>query len=215
VKIIDCVQGGPEWVTARLGIPTASRFDKILTPVKMEPSKSAIPLAHDLIAERILGYCVDEELSAGMVMRGREQEEKARNFYEFQKEVEVQDVGFITLDDGSAGCSPDGLIGSDGLLEIKCPSPGNHVAYMLNAVDGIGYRCQVQGQLWIAERDWIDTVSYHPHMQAQIVRVGRQDVFIKHLRAAVATVNEYIEKQLEYLSKAGKLDRKLGDRMFV
>ena len=117
MKIHDCKQNTTEWLDLRAGIPTASQFDRIITPTG-KPSASAIPYMHQLLAERLMGRPITGYVSFDMD-RGKDLEPEAVSFYEFTQDVETMPVGFITNDEETIGASPDRLIGSDGLLEIK------------------------------------------------------------------------------------------------
>lgn len=203
IRII-CEQGSDEWRAARMGIPTASAFDKIITPKTLKPSESRGKYAHKLIAERILGRPQEDE-SHGFAGRGKEMEESARGYYEFIKGVTVDRVGFIMTDDRKVGASPDGLVLENGLLELKCPSAPVHIGYILDD-EGIGYRCQVQGQLFVAERDWVDTVSYHPELPDVVRRVGRDEVFQTALRLALDSFNEFLDKCMTKLARDGFIE---------
>ncbi len=199
----DVEQGGPEWKMLRLGIPTASQFDKIITP-SGKPSQSADKYMNTLLAEQLLGVPMDDA-SSGFMQRGTVLEKRALSYYELLHDgVKLEKVGFLTLDNGRAGASPDQLVGSDGLLEIKCPSAPNHVGYMLDA-QGIGYKVQVQGQLWIAEREWSDTLSYNPDLPPALVRQTRDDKFIALLAAAVDQFLEAMDEAKEKLQKSHSL----------
>lgn len=201
---IVCEQGSDEWKLARMGIPTASAFDKIITPKTLKPSESRTKYAHKLIAERILGRPEKDE-SFGFAERGKEMEAAARGYYEFIRDVKVDRVGFIMTDDRKVGASPDGLVLDRGLLELKCPSAAVHIGYLLDE-EGIGYRCQVQGQLFVAERDWVDTVSYHPELPDVVRRVGRDETFQSALRLALNSFNEFIETCMTQLARDGFIE---------
>lgn len=183
MRIIPCEQGTKAWADARIGIPTASRFDSIITPKTMKPSASAAGYLHEKLAEWMLGACLDDAVSSFME-RGIQIEEEAADFYEFSKDVEARRVGFIVRDDGKVGCSPDRLVGDDGLLEIKCPAAKTHVGYLLGNV-AEDYRCQVQGQLYVSEREWCDVLSYCPGLPPALVRVERDKEFIAALSSCV------------------------------
>lgn len=201
MKIVDCEQGSPEWVAARIGIPTASQFHRIITPKTMKPSASAGKYVAELIAEWILGMPLDLA-NSDLMERGHKLEEKAAQLYRLQTNNIIQTVGFILADDGKVGCSPDRLVGADGLLEIKCPAPITHVNYLLNGVDA-DYRCQVQGQLWITGRQWLDFFSYHPDMPEYRIRVERDVAFITALADAVADFNEQLDNARERMEELG------------
>jgi hypothetical protein len=188
---LDVEQGTYEWQQARLGIPTASCFDRIITPKTGKLSESCGKYAHQLLAEQITGFPMDAA-SSSFMERGSLMEHKAVTFYELQRECDTEQVGFVLRDDRRVGCSPDRLVGNDGLLEIKCPSAAVHVGYLLGD-QGIGYRAQVQGQLWLCEREWADTLSYHAEMPSALVRVQRDEEFIKALAAAVDQFLAYMD----------------------
>jgi hypothetical protein len=186
---IGCEQGSAEWFDARRGVPTASRFDEILAPKTLKLSNSCTRYAHELIASEILGYDVNMA-SSGFMTRGVELEEQAVSYYELHHDIDTEKVGFILRDDRRVGCSPDRLVGDNGLLEIKCPSAAVHIGYLLN--ESIGYRLQVQGQLWIAEREWCDTLSYNPELPSAIVREERDETVIKKLAEAMEQFINYV-----------------------
>lgn len=176
--VLDLQQGSAEWVKARLGIPTASQFGRIITATgKM--SGQAEGYMHELLAESLLGEPADS-FSSGFMVRGSDQEQEAIRLYEFQREVDVERVGFCLLDNRRAGCSPDGLVGPDGGIEIKCPAAKTHVGYLLGSPDK-DYKTQVQGNLWITERKWWDIFSFNPFMAPAIVRCYRDEDFIKSI----------------------------------
>lgn len=196
---LDVEQGSAEWRMARLGIPTASQFDKIITPTgKM--SKSADGYAHKLIAEQLLGVPLDDA-SSGFMERGNVLEQRAVKFYELQRDADTEPAGFLLRDDRRAGCTPDRLVGDAGLLEIKCPAAHTHVGYLLDQ-EGIGYKVQVQGQLWIAEREWCDTISFNPELPPALVRQERDDKFIAEMEKAVVQFCDMVDELKEKLQKS-------------
>lgn len=180
---LDMPQGSPEWTAARIGIPTASNFSKIITPKTMKPSSASGGYLNKLLAEWILGVSLDETVS-GLMERGRELEGEAVKYYELLNDVTTETVGIILRDDRKVGCSPDRFVGQDGGLEVKCPAPHTHVGYLLNGVDD-EYRCQVQGAMWLTGRQWWDLLSYHPDMPPALCRIERDEVFIAALAEAV------------------------------
>lgn len=203
----DVIQGSTEWLNLRSGIPTASEFDKIITPGG-KPSKSAEPYRFALLAERMMGHPRIEFMSRWMD-RGSQMEAEAISFYEFQRDVETVKVGFVTNDEGTIGASPDRFVGDNGLLEIKVPSESTHVSYLLKKAVDSAYYPQVQGQLWIAEREFVDILSYHPEMPPALIRVERDDDFIADLRAAVLAFTDVLEEQFSYLVERGWVKEKV------
>ena len=199
--IHDALQGSDEWIALRSSIPTASEFGKVITP-DGKPSKQVDAYANSLVAGWLVGSKDSLEPTPWM-NRGVALEPEARAFYEMDAGVDVVEVGLITRDDGWVGCSPDGLVGGDGLLEIKVPSPAVHVEYLLNAELPGKYKPQVQGQLLIAERDWCDFLSYHPDMPPVRIRVERDEAFIRALSARLDALVEAIQDKRERLTQRG------------
>lgn len=168
----DVVQGSADWFALRIGKPTASRFDRIVTPKRLGYSSSAPKLIAELVAERILDRPVDWGVDEDTMWteRGAEMEAEARAWYEFERDVEVRTVGFVTNDAGTIGGSPDGLVGDDGGVEIKCRSAKHHMAGVLD-FEPIAAPTQVQGYLWLTGRKWWDVVAYNPDLPKRIDRV--------------------------------------------
>lgn len=186
MKILTMPQGSPEWESARLGIPTASQVDKILTPAKLKVSTSAGEYMDKLLAEWLVGYAIDWGGQSQYMDRGTKCEPEARAWYELTRDVEVQQVGFLMADDELFGGSPDGLVGESGGLEIKCPALHTHIGY-LRAPDSLDakYRGQVQANLYVSGREWWDLVSYHPDLPKVVRRIERDEAYITALGAAL------------------------------
>jgi len=182
----ECPQGGSAWLHARLGIPTASCFEKVLTPSTRKPSSQAPGYLRTLLAEWAIGEPASADASQFMD-RGTQMEPLARKWYSMERDVDVQEVGLVLRDDKMAGASPDGLVGEHGTIEIKCPSAATHVGYLLDGGAGLrGYFAQVQGALWLTGRAWSDIVSYNPAMPPVVVRIERDEEYIELLDAAVS-----------------------------
>jgi YqaJ-like viral recombinase domain len=208
--IVDCVQGTPEWLRARLAVVTASKAGEIITPKTGKPSSSMVKYAYELLAEELLGRPLDDA-SSGFMERGKELEGAARSWYEFDQDVEVRQVGFVTRDDGKAGCSPDGLVGDDGCIEIKCPAAHTHMSYLLGDVKDNPYYSQMMFTLWITERSWIDFVSYSPDLPQVLVRFQRDEKFIAALSSAVDDLLALLDKHRGTLRELGALPEVLAD----
>jgi len=191
MKTIDCVQGTPEWFSCRAGIPSASNFDMIVTS-KGEPSKQAQKYMYRLAGERITGMPEETYQNAAM-QRGVELEAEARMFYEMSNDCKVEQVGFC-LADGGWGCSPDGFVNGDGLIEIKCPTMAVHVGYLLGEKVPTDYFQQTQGQLLVTGRKWLDFISYYPAMKPLVVRVERNEEFISKLESELKRFVEELKK---------------------
>lgn len=178
---LDCKQGGPEWDEARLGIPTASNFDRILTPTKLEYSRRSEDYRDELLAEWLLGFPLDQ-FSTSEMDRGTRLERTARAWYELSH-ADVEEVGFVLRDDRQVGGSPDGFVGDDGLVEIKCPMAKAHIGYLLD--DGTPHRGQIQGLLYLTGREWCDLVVYSDYLPKLVRRFERDEDYIEALEKAL------------------------------
>lgn len=179
MQILQLEQRSQEWYQAKLGIPSASNFDKIVT-IDGKPSKQRTKYMYQLAGERASGQSEESYQSAAM-LRGIEIEAEARNFYELTSGFDVVQVGFCLSDCGRYGASPDGLVGEDGIVEIKCPTLAVHVEYLLNGKLPSDYFQQTQGQLYVTGRKWSDFISYYPRIKPLVVRIERNEEFIKSL----------------------------------
>lgn len=194
----DLEQGTPEWFQARLGKPTASCFSKIITS-QGKKSTSMDGYLNTLIAEELMGE-PPESFSNDWMERGQELEAEARAWYEFQADVEVEQVGFVLRDDGLVGCSPDGLTTLAG-LELKCPKAETHVGYLRANKLPAAYVPQVQGCMWLCERDTWDFVSYHPLMPKLHIIVERDPRFIAALESLIKELLERKAAVIEEISR--------------
>lgn len=195
MKIIQCEQRTNEWYAARLGVPSASSFDEIVT-MKGEPSKSAEKYMFKLAGEKVSGVAEESYQNASM-QRGCELEDEARQLYQIMNDCVVDQVGFCISDEGY-GCSPDGFVGDDGMIEIKCPSISTHVKYLIDGKLPSDYFQQVHGQLLVTGRKYCDFVSHYPGLKPLIVRVYPDTEFIarlqNELKKFVAKLNQTIER---------------------
>lgn len=193
MRVLDCIQGSPEWEEARTGVITASECKSLLTPAKLRPSASRWPYLHRLAAEWYLGRRLEDFAGNRWTDRGKELEPLARDAFEMETGVRPRQVGFVYHDDTeSVGCSPDWLMpGAGG--EVKCPAPGTHVGFLLgDRVCPTEYVPQVQMSIWVcrqqAEHWWF--VSYCPELPLFTVRCEPdpewQAALDEHIPAAVA-----------------------------
>jgi hypothetical protein len=166
LQVIDCIQGSDEWLQARLGCITGTGFKDVLNK-KEGRGKYMLRL----LAERMTGQPTESYTNANME-RGTELEPQAREAYELYKGVKVHQVGFVKSEE-HIGCSPDGFVGDDGMIQIKCPLASTHCGYIIKNQFPTTYNRQVQGELWITGRAWSDFVSYHPDMSSQKIWVVR------------------------------------------
>lgn len=177
MRIIECEQGSMEWFQARRGIPSASNFDRIITPKTGKLSAQADDYICELIGELNTPYLPEwaENYTNKAIRWGEQTEQEARDWYTVDTGNQVRQVGFCTTDDARFGCSPDGLIGEDGGLELKCPQPKTHTAYLLKGGLPDEYRPQVHGALFVTGRPWWDFASYSPGLPPLLVRVVPDD----------------------------------------
>ena len=201
MQIIKGIQGSHEWLQLRLGVATASNFDKIITSTGKE-SATLDKYALQLATEQML-IAPESSYKNDAMIRGNDLEELAREIYQEQTFNVVDQITMFKSDCGNFGFSPDGLVGNDGLIEIKCPLATTHFKYLLDNKMPSDYIQQIQTGLWISGRKWCDFVSYHPNFkdkQLFIIRVERDEEYIIKLAELANKVillrNEYL-KQLE------------------
>lgn len=197
IQIFDCDQGSEDWRRARLGIPTSSEFKSILAKGEGKMRRTYLM---KLLGERLTGQPADS-FSNGHMERGHEMEAEARNFYSFMRDVDPQRVGFIR--NGDKGCSPDSLIGEDGMVEIKTKLPHIQLEVLLSDKLPSEHQAQVQGQLWVAEREWCDLVSYWPSLPLFVKRVHRDEAYIKTIEAEVQLFLDDLDKLTKLLVAQG------------
>ena len=195
MKIHNFAQGSGEWFAARRGVVTASEVDALVTPLwKVRTGAGVNTYLNLKVAERIMGYS-KSELAGWAADQGNVIEKIARPFFEVITGQTVQQAGFVTTDDGKCGCSPDGLLGEDGGLELKAPQPPKHIEYLLAGVVPPDYRSQVQFSLWITRRAYWQFVSFSVYLPPLIVRVEPD-------KAAFSTFNDVIPAFLSDLDAA-------------
>ena len=178
MKVHNVEQRSEAWYALRSGMPTASEFKSLITSTG-KPSKSITPYAYRLAGEVLAGPSVGSWGGNNDMERGRTLEEDAAAWYSFVNDVDVEDIGFITDDNERMGCSPDKLVASDGLLEIKCLNTEKHVAVIVeHETTGkvpAAYIQQVHGQMLISERDWCDLVFHHHQLGGYVIRIHKDE----------------------------------------
>jgi len=198
MKIYDFPQRSEEWYEIRRGVPTASSFDKIVTTAGAQ-SKQRTKFLHELAAQKCSGL-TDDKFQSQAMLQGVNREDTARKFYELIRGVEVKEIGFCMTDDEKFGCSPDGIVGDNGLIEVKCPLGSTHVGYFINQGEvPLEYFAQVQGQLLVTGREWCDFISYYPGLKPVIVREEANGVFQKHLKRELDLFCEELEELVKKL----------------
>ena len=197
--IYDAIdQGTDEWMKIRLGIPTASMFSALLAKGEGKTRRSYM---YRLAAEIITGEPTETFTSPAMD-RGKIMEEEARRWYAFSRDIEPERVGFIV--NGPKGCSPDSLLGTDGMLEIKTTRGDLLIEKLLKGEFSPEHKAQCQGALWVAEREWIDLVTYWPRLPPLVVRAQRDEVYIAGLSRAVDQFNEELAELVAEVRRIGE-----------
>lgn len=202
-------QGTPEWAEARLGCVTASRVADMIARTKTGWGASRANYMAQLVSERLSGVAIEGYTSAAMQW-GIETEADARIAYEFRTGATVEEAGFIlhpTI--AMCGASPDGLVGADGLVEIKCPNTATHIDTLLGSSIPDKYQVQMLWQMACTGRAWCDFVSYDPRlpeaMRMLVKRIHRDDKRIAELESAA------VEFLAEVDAKIAALNAKYGD----
>lgn len=193
-------QGTAEWLALRAGKVTASRVADVIAKTKTGAGASRANYMAELIAERLTGEPAEKFVNAAMAW-GTEKEPEARALYEFLTDAEVTQVGFVphpTISD--SGASPDGLVGTEGMVEIKCPNTATHIETLLGQVVPAKYITQMQWQMACTGRQWCDFASYDPRMPDSmrlfVKRIERDEQFIETTsQEIVAFLEELSEKE--------------------
>ena len=202
MQIINCEQGTPEWLAARAGIPTASEFHTVMA-VGTNGGKSLTRKSYlnKLVGEILTGEPMATYVNADME-RGSLMEDEARDLYSFSRDVDPIRVGFVR--NGEKGASPDSLLGDNGGLEIKSAAAHVQVERLLADQLPPEHRAQVQGSLWVCERDWWDFVSYCPKLPLLVKRVYRDEEYIDSIALAVELFNVELQQTVDYIRRYGR-----------
>lgn len=203
IEIVDCEQNSPEWLQARLGLPTASEFKTIIGIKKDAREKvTRRDYLYKLAGEIITGKPANN-YSNEYMERGHEMEPEAREIYAFLTGVELQRVGFVR--NGPKGASPDSFVGDSGILEIKTKFPSYIVDLILKDEFPPGHKAQCQGAIWVCEREWIDIACYWPDMPMFRKRAYRDEKFIAELSAEVDRFNAELADTVEIVRRYGNM----------
>jgi putative phage-type endonuclease len=199
-------QRSAEWFACRVGKATASKIADIIAKTKSGVSASRSTYAGQLIAERLSGTPAEGFSNAAMQW-GTDQEPAARDAYQMHRLCEVVEIGFAdhpTIP--MSGASPDGLVGDDGLVEIKCPNSATHIDTLLKKAIPSKYVTQMMWQMACTGRAWCDFASFDPrlpeHMQLIVIRLHRDDAMIAEIEAEVAKFLAEIDEKVAALRAA-------------
>lgn len=180
LEVFNFEQGTPEWVQMRLGKFTASTAQAIAAK-----GKGLETLVYEKVAEILTGKQKEQYTNAD-IERGKELEAKARNTYEIDTGIVASRVGFVKIHD-HIGCSPDGMIEDKGLLELKCVNDTNFVRFLHTEVIETKYMWQMQFQMWVTEREWVDYGVYNDNFPnpLKVIRVPRNEVQIEKIKSGL------------------------------
>lgn len=200
-----------EWLAQRAGNFTASRMGDLMARTKTGPAASRKNMITTLAIERLTGQCV-ETYTNGAMQRGIELEPEALDAYSFEVGEAIEAIAYIEHPKiPRVGCSPDGLIGNDGMVEIKCPAAmGKHLDALRKGQHAKEYRWQLQHQLFVAGREWVDAVSYDPRfpqgLQLAIKRVFKDaedhEAIAEEITKSQAEINQIVAE----LNSLGRLE---------
>lgn len=198
------IQGSEEWFAARLGKVTASRVADVMAKTKTGYGASRANYMAELICERLTGVTAERFTNAAMQW-GTDQEPHAKSAYMFMTDSRIDDVGMVphpSIQDMAA--SPDGLIGSEGQVEIKCPNTATHIETLLSGTIEGKYITQMQAQMACTLRQWCDFVSFDPRlpvdMQLFVKRVHRDDKFIGAMEQEIVLFLSELKAKIDELN---------------
>lgn len=200
----NLIQRSPEWYAARLGSLGASSLHEVVARTKTGFAASRANRMAALILERLTGQQQDTYQNAAM-LHGIEMEPKARAYYSFTRDVDVKEVGLIKHPRIRwTHAIPDGLIGDAGMLEIKCPQPGEHLRILMERTIPEKHLIQMQWQMACAKRDWCDYLSYNEafpeNLRAYSQRIMRDEPRIKELESAVISFLDELDRSMARLA---------------
>jgi putative phage-type endonuclease len=203
-KLIKADQGSDEWLMARVGLATASKFADIMAKTRSGYGAQRKNYMAQLVIERLTGQPTEYYTNSAMEW-GTTTEPVARLEYTLETGNDVEETGLWVHDTLQAGASPDGFVNSDGTLEIKCPNSATHIETLTSKSAPRQYFAQIQGQLWMTGRKWCDFVSYDPRLPENarmiIIRVNRDDKYIAELSKEVEKFLKEVEEQVKFVKE--------------
>lgn len=203
MKVLDVEQGSHEWIAARLGKVSASRMADMTARTKTGYGASRANYAAELIVERLTGTPAERYTNAAMAW-GTEKEPDAKDAYCFLRDAEIVPVGLVLHPTIAMACaSPDGLIGDDGLIEVKCPLSATHIDTLLSETIPEKYVKQMMWQMACTGRQWCDFVSFDPRLPAEM------QVFIRRVPRDNALILELEQETVKFLAEIDQTISKL------
>lgn len=186
MKIVEVAQGSEEWLRIRAGIPTASEFANLVTPLgKAKTGEMPETYLARKLAERWTGAPLPTTYSGGGLEQGNLRQDEAIPWYALARRRNIRPVGFILTDDGRVGCSPDGMFDDGTGLEVKCPDLHTHVKYLLRSELPPEYVPQVQGSMWVTGAKRWEFLSYCRNFPPLVLTVERDGAFQEILSEAL------------------------------
>lgn len=210
----DCIihteyeQGSEQWYRAHMGRPTVGGYERIIQPKKMGLSSQHIQYRNKLLEQWALA-AMPMDVHTAYMARGTDLEHEARCWYAWEHDCDVEQVGFVERADGLTGGSPDGLVGDDGIIEIKCFGAANHLGYLYEPEDD--YPIQCQGLMMLTGRKWVDRVTYHPQLPSVVRRIERNDEYIEALADCLTTFLGALQEAKARLIELGVKPKKIPD----
>jgi len=209
VKVHECAQRSLEWFALRAGKLTGSAAKDILATIKSGEAVGRRDLRYKLVAERLAGQSQEDTYINQAMQWGLDHEDEARGAYEVITGSLVQVVGFLEHDRLPIGTSPDGLIGDDGILSLKCPKTATHVKYLRDGKEPSEHWAQNTHELWLTGRAWVDFASYDPRLPAAlrlfVVRVTRTAAELADYNDKASTFLAEVDREVEALETMANL----------
>lgn len=210
MRIHDVAQRSPEWFALRAGRLTGSCAKDMLAKIKSGEAAARRDLKYKLIAERLSGQSQEDGYVNAAMQWGIDQEAAAIAAYEAETGVLVESIGFCAHDTLMAGTSPDGFVGADGIVSVKCPKTATQIRYVREGVEPAEHWAQNTHELWLTGRAWIDFVSFDPRLPAgplrlAIVRVTRNKAELDAYAREVALFLEEVDREVAALRTVGNL----------
>lgn len=207
MKILELTQGSDAWIRARAGKVTASRIADVMAKIKTGESASRRDYKAQIVAEILTGTPQENGFKSAEMQWGNDQEPFARAAYEIATGAMVDQVGLVLHPSiGRGAASPDGLVGLDGLVEIKCPKTATHLQYLVDGKVPMHYQPQMLWQMACTERDWCDFASFDPrlpeHLQLFVRRFSRDQTRIDEIESEVRTFLTEVDAILAALPQA-------------
>lgn len=207
MKIIDCQQNSLQWLVARAGLVTASEIDALVSPTfEVRKGLGVNTYLAQKVAEKWLSGPIPGHMDLTMEL-GHILENEAIPAYEFDYNQKIQKVGLITDDASRYGCSPDGLIGEDGGIEIKCPEPKAHVKYLLENKLPVDYMTQVHFSLYVTGRKWWRFMSYRRGFPTLLLTIERDEKIAEVFKTALNAFLPKLENEFERLVEMNSGER--------